>query len=322
MAGLLDRSAAPPAQYLGVLDGWVVQAKWSELQPQPNGPIAADNVIDRAIAQTRALNEQHHLHLALKVRIYAGIDAPGWAKSIGGSPIPVTNTVGNQAHGGTVGRFWLPQFGASWHTFYGELAQKYDSTPEVHEVTISRCMTVYAEPFIRLGANPASVHALLHAGYSVAADEQCQREQIMDATLWKHTHTSLAFNPYDHVNPDGSVTHDVAFTIAMMKYCRQLLGSQCVLENNSIRTGAPPAAGSQQPFDQMLNEMKSLGPPITFQTATIDKIPDLAATLRMAAELGATAVELPGGYQRLGTTVLSAPGKTLAAQAQRLAAGV
>src|ERR1700722_17576131 len=56
LSGLVDRQGEPPVEYLGVLGGWVVNAKWSDLQPTPGGPIATGNVIDQAIQAVRQLN--------------------------------------------------------------------------------------------------------------------------------------------------------------------------------------------------------------------------------------------------------------------------
>jgi hypothetical protein len=64
-----------------------------------------------------------------------------------------------------------------------------------------------------------------------------------------------------------------------------------VLENNSIRT--PPLTGA---YTTMYQEMQQLGPPITFQTSTEDKIGNLQETLSWAAGIGADAVELPQQY--------------------------
>ena len=47
--------------------------------------------------------------------------------------------------------------------------------------------------------------------------------------------------------------------------------------------------------------MTALGQPISFQTATASRVGDLAATLNNAITLGANSVELPGGYESLGT---------------------
>jgi hypothetical protein len=46
----------------------------------------------------------------------------------------------------------------------------------------------------------------------------------------------------------------------------------------------------------MYATMEVLGPPITFQTSTEDKIGNLQSTLEWAATIGADAVELPEQY--------------------------
>ena len=55
--------------------------------------------------------------------------------------------------------------------------------------------------------------------------------------MWQHTHSDLALNPYEVVNSAGSVRTDEPFTASsMMEYCRQVLGTACILENNSLRS--------------------------------------------------------------------------------------
>ncbi len=78
----------------------------------------------------------------------------------------------------------------------------------------------------------------------------------------------------------------------MMQYCRQVLGTACVLENNSLRDPAPGAA-----YLSMYQAMVELGAPIAFQTATADRIGSLSQTLAYAVSLGASSVELPAGYE-------------------------
>ncbi len=87
-------------------------------------------------------------------------------------------------------------FGAAYDNLETLLAAKYDSVPEIREVTIARCTTFYDEPFIRDTTAPATVSALIGAGYTLAADQTCQEEEIQAATVWHHTHSDLALNPY------------------------------------------------------------------------------------------------------------------------------
>ena len=293
LRGLLDRSGAPPSTYLGALAGYVVNVHWSQLQPSSGASIASDNPIDEAIKQVRAVNAADHTHLGLKIRIFSGVWAPDWAKSLGGSPVTVSDPQSGQT--GTVGRFWTDAFGQAYNHLQSLLAAKYDQVPEIREVTISRCTTFYAEPFIRDISDPSTVSALIAAGYTLAADDTCQRQEIDAATVWRHTHSDLSFNPYQVINPDGTVATDEAYTGVIMSYCRQILGTACVLENNSLRVPAPPS------YQAMYAQMETLGQPIAFQTAAAQRVGNLQAALEYAVSLGANSVELPGNYEALDT---------------------
>jgi len=87
-------------------------------------------------------------------------------------------------------------------------------------------------------------------------------DEVDQGRVWQHTRIGLALNPYRRIEADGSVVRDVGFTTQLMDYCRQQLGPQCVLENNSIRW--PPITGDMA---QVYAKMQQLGPPISFQTA-------------------------------------------------------
>jgi hypothetical protein len=305
LRGLLDRDGVPPPTYLGSLAGYVVNVHWNQLQPTSGAALAADNPIDQAITQVRALNATDHTHLGLKVRIFAGVWAPDWVKSLGGAPVTVVNPQGGQT--GTVGRFWTDAFGQAYDRLETLLAGEYDQVAEVREVTIARCTTFFDEPFIRDASDPSTVSALIDAGYTLEADMTCQRQEIDAATVWKHTHSDLSVNPYQAINQDRTVSTDLAFTDLMMSYCRQVLGPACVLENNSLRV--PP----QPNYEAMYEQMLSLGQPIAFQTATGQRVGNLQEALQYAVTLGANSVELPGGYQALATPA------TFAATNQQLA---
>ena len=291
LGGLLDRSGAPPTAYAGALSGYVVGVHWRDLQPVSGAAIAPDNPIDLAIAQVAAVNAADHTHLGLKIRVLAGVWAPEWAKSLGGSPVPVTNPQNGAT--GTIGRFWTDPFGEAYDHLETLLAAKYDEVAAVREVTISRCTTFYDEPFIRDASDPSTVGALISAGYTLEADETCQRQEIVAAAVWRHTHSDLAFNPYQVIESSGITHVDEPFTESMMVYCRQVLGTACVLENNSLRTPPLPA------YAAMYAEMLSLGAPMAFQTAAAARVGDLQSTLNYALSLGADSVELPSGYESI-----------------------
>src|SRR6059058_1652582 len=87
--GLVDRQGPPAAATLSYVQAYVVKVNWADLQPTPLGPIVAGNRIDQAIARVRMPDMAGHV--ALKLRVFAGIGAPEWAKSIGGDPLPYLN---------------------------------------------------------------------------------------------------------------------------------------------------------------------------------------------------------------------------------------
>ena len=284
LGGLMDRHKAPPDSFRGTVDSWVAEADWADLQPVAGGPITPDNAIDQAIADAKLRGTR------VKVRVYAGTATPEWAKRLDGNPVPVVDEYGNT---GTVGRFWTKRFADAYLDLQRKLAARYDSVPQIAMVSISRCTTMYAEPFLRQARTPESVQALLKAGYTAALDEVCQHQQVDAHKVWQRTRSGLSFNPYQRINPDGSANNDVDFSIEMMGYCRQILGERCVLENHSIRS-----TNDQGPlYDKLYDAMKTLGGPIGFQTATPDKIGDLNLTLRWAVAQGAAHVELPISYK-------------------------
>ncbi|HEX3426112.1 MAG TPA: hypothetical protein VHT30_08265 [Acidimicrobiales bacterium] len=282
--GLIDRNGMPPAGY--PINAWVVQVDWSALQPTQGGPIAANNAIDQAIAAVRATNS-HGGNMALKLRVYAGINSPDWAKQLGGPPFPVSDS----GQSGMSPRFWTPQFSQAYAALQSELAAKYDGVPELREVVISQCTTVFDEPFRRQVPDQASLNAWLAAGYTMAADEACQESEIEAHQVWKMTSSDLALNQFMPVAANQGSQVDLSFPEQVMQYCRQQLGVRCVLENNSLKP--KPSAN----LAKLYLAMQALGPPITFQTASGNKVGDLAAAVKLGAELGAESIELPMSYR-------------------------
>ena len=305
--GLLDRGKAPKAAYYGVVDGYVVNVTWASLQLAPGAGIAAGNRIDQAIAQVRQANRTG-AHLALKVRIFAGSQAPNWAKYLGGAPFVARDP--NSGATGTVGRFWTPAFGQAYQDLERKLAARYDLVPEIREVTIARCMTIYAETMIRQISDRTTIANMLAAGYTVAADQICQQQQISAHTVWLHTRSDLAFNPYQWFSSSSAGTNE-AFTEQMMSYCRSVLGMRCVLENNSLRVGSLGPG-----YDLMYTAMRLRGPNIAFQTATMARVGSFSGTLIKAVSLHAASIELPSGYETVGTAALAGLRVQLAANAR------
>ena len=308
--GLIDRQGAPKAAALAYVSGYVVKVNWADLQPVRGGEIAADNAIDRAIARVRLPDFAGRM--TLKLRVVAGIGAPEWAKEIGGRPLPFLNPqTGTTTLGGTIGRFWLPEFGAAYADLQAKLAAKYDGIPELREVTVSRCSTIYDELFIRQRSPVSNTTVLLGAGYTKQADQLCIKEAIDAHQVWQQTSSDVAFNPFPNVGATSGSSMDEAYTEATMDYCRAALGQRCGLENNSLSVDKLASTT----YQQMYAHMSALGGTLPLQTATVDRIGSWPAALDGAIAIGATSVELPAGYQKW-------PAGSLAPLAQRIARSV
>jgi len=294
----------PPAADAGLIGGIVATVPWADLQSAPGSQLPTGNAIDQAISVAKAFNAAHPATpIYVKVRIIAGIGAPMWAKTLDGfRPVKVTNTASGQS--GTVGPFWTAAYAAAYADLQAKLAVRYDAEPLVRDVTVSQCMTVFAEPFQR----DEDFTGFYAQGYTVAADQACLRQQIDAHRIWKHTHQSLSFNPYRpwQLDQSGGISQSLMsedFVLQEMRYCRTALGALCTLENNSIRfsfigmqSAAAQAAPQARQYAVMYRAIASMGPAITFQTAGPRTVGNLPATVRWAVSLGANSVEIGQMY--------------------------
>lgn len=306
--GLIDRQGPPPKSMLPVVHAYVVKVNWSALQPTPFGPIAANNAIDQAIARV-AQPDYAAVGMALKLRVFAGVDAPAWAKALGGAPVPYVNNQDNgSVAGGSIGRFWTPEFGKAYADLETKLAAKYDNVAAIREVTVSRCSTIFDEPFVRQFGDPRNVTGMTAAGYTTALDKQCISDSISEHAVWKHTTSDVDFSPLPTITDPGA-TRDLAYTTSVMDQCRQVLGPRCGLENNALSVDKL----NNSEFVQMYAAMTKLGPPIILQTAARSRLGDPSAVLPEAVKIGANSVELPSGYPKWSMSLLAATAQQLAA---------
>ncbi len=286
--GLLDRQHYPKG-FDSVIKSYVVEVPWAQLQRRPGGALVHPNPIGHALAQARAAG------MRIKLRVGVGTDAPRWAKRIGGPPIPVyytSATAGHSGVAGTIGRFWLPAFGAAYRDLQQKLAAAYDGNPTLAQVAITRCSTIFSETYLRNTRDQRNIDALLAAGFTRAADDVCHERQMLAHRAWKHTRSSLSINPYQAISSDGSVKMDLSYSLAQMAQCRRILRRRCVLENYSLSSSriTDPA------YAPIYARMQRLGPPFDFQTSTMAKVGNLSDVLEYALSIGATSVELPSGY--------------------------
>jgi hypothetical protein len=287
--GLVDRLGEPDPGTEDFINAYVVRVRWADLQPTPGGPIVTDNAIDRAIARVRQPDMAGRM--TLKLRVLAGIYAPEWAKQIGGAPLPyLNNQADSRVVGGTIGRFWLPAYGAAYAELQRKLAHRYDSVPEIREITVDRCSTIYDELFVRQAGVLQNSATLAAAGYTTAADQLCIQQAITAHRVWRLTTSDVDFSPLPNMLATGQ---DLTFTLSMMDFCRAQLGPRCGLENNALSSAKLVAPK----FVTMYQRMTELGGTVTFQTATSSRIGDWTAALDAAVSMHAVSVELPYGYQ-------------------------
>lgn len=313
MQGILDSFRLPTAAWQPVVNGYVIPVRWADLQPTAGGPIVADNAIDKALAQIRQLNTQNPaLGLTLKLRVLAGRGAPLWAKSLGGAPIEIYAPYDGVTS--TIGRFWTSAFASAYQDLQNKLAAKYDGAPEIRDVVISRCMMTFAEPFVR-DTSAKTIGNLLAAGFTYQADQACLTQQVDAHKVWSTTTSSLAFNPYQQINADGSVTYNETWTEQVMEYCRQSLGQRCTLANNSVRD---PISVMGSKYASLYAKMKALGSPLAFQSAAPHRVGNLCNVLVWAIGQGADSVEAPADYA--GNTTYSTTG--MSAYDKRLGGGL
>ena len=287
--GLIDRLGEPDPGTESFISAYVVRVRWADLQPTPFGPIVTGNAIDQAIARVRQPDMVGRM--SLKLRVLAGVDAPQWAKEIGGPPLPYLNNMpGSSVTGGTIGRFWLPEYGKAYADLQRKLAHRYDWVPEIREITVDRCSTIYDELFVRQPGVPQNVATLAGAGYTTAADQACILQAIDAHRVWRATISDVDFSPLPNVLGTGQ---DVSFTLSAMDYCRASLGARCGLENNALSSDKLVSPK----FVTMYQRMAELGGALTFQTATSGRIGDWKQALEAAVAMHALSVELPYGYQ-------------------------
>lgn len=268
----------------GIFGGIVIVASWAQLQPTSASDAIEDgNVIDKAMAEVRAYNARHpQKPLAVRLRIWGGFKAPGWAMKLGGPPIAAVHNKKNRR----VGRFWSPEYRAAWARLQEKLAAKYDSWPLIREVSMTSCMSFTAEPFFSPSEDSVQ-KPIRAAGFTEAAYKECLRNGLADYAPWKTSRIVLSVNPLRTGLDQGP--GDPEFTEGIMRDCRKRLGVRCVFDNHNLDTQLP------RPLVGIYALMKKLGPEIVFQTGGTNP-KDFEGTIRRGVEMGATSIELWQDY--------------------------
>ena len=177
----LDASRSPG------LGGTVVNVSWSQLEPTPGR--YDFSTLDASLAAVSAYDMTHpDTALAVKLRVFGANGAPVWAKTLAGTPITIT---ANGSIRGTVGQWWKPDYRAAWAGLQAVLAYRYDNNPLVHEVAVSSCSSLTAEPFVMSPA-PSNVAQLLADGWTNSAQQACLDGAFADYAPWR----GLAYSFY------------------------------------------------------------------------------------------------------------------------------
>jgi hypothetical protein len=310
------------------ISGIVVNDTWSALQPDQAGETIKTASIDRALAAIRRYNANGRHPLGVRLRIWAGMNAPVWAKSIGGPPVSICDGTAAPTPSPSpsaarpavtaaptpcpsvalrsVGRFWSDAYARAWRDLQRQLASKYDGDALIEEVSVSSCSSLTSEPFVQ-PEDDYSKQNLQAAGYTDARYQHCLANAIgKDYASWRQTLLDYSFNPFREIDVTPPVT-DLAFTETTIAACRAAIGSRCVLLNETMAKFTPPPspAPSQSPsqaqgYYLMWNYMRAQGGAITFQTASPPNL--LAAwgtnpagwnaAVQLAHAFGASSLEL------------------------------
>ncbi|HTA40214.1 MAG TPA: hypothetical protein VK760_14115 [Candidatus Acidoferrales bacterium] len=308
------------------ISGIVVNDTWESLQPGGEGAPLDTRTIDAALQTIAAYDQTQGRTLGVRLRVWAGINAPGWAKSIGGSPIaicdgtavpaspppsdvasPASPTPCPAAAIRTVGPFWSSAYESAWRNVQIQLAKKYDGNPIVNEVSVSSCSSLTSEPFVQ-PEDAFSRRNMIAAGYTDALYQTCLANAIpLDyAIAWRSTIVDYSFNPLRKIDVTPPQT-DLAFSEGVMRLCRKALKARCALLDEALAKFTPPPSplpsqtpSTAQNYYAMWNYMESLGGEITFQTASPPNL--LAAwgtnaggwnaAIDLAHQFGASSVEL------------------------------
>ena len=295
ITGLMNRSGPPDESLLTynnepLIKGFVIQVNWKDVQPN-----SANDFDTSAIDQQLAFAKQHNL--AVRMRIYAGYNTPQWVMNQTGS---VSWSKANDEAGPdsyNVPKFWTKEFQDVWKAFYQKLSDKYDSNPELKDVVPGVCITNFAEPFIRQFSNSNNKQAAQANGYTDQSNDACLKATIdMHAALWPTTHMAMAFNPYQSY--DSSVDKNAEPKV-IIDYCRDKLGSRCVIGNNSMTSNE-----RNDDYSGLYKTLHDAKLPMYIQTATDKKIGDWQKALNNCIDIGALSIELPSGYQNYDKSTL------------------
>jgi hypothetical protein len=144
-------------------------------------------------------------------------------------------------------------------------------------------MTRYATSLGLAASLLVGAVAVQAARYTDAAIRARLMEVIDDYAPWKLTAIDYTFNPFANTD-SGKPVPDPSFVISVMRAFRQRFGERAVIPNHGLND--PLREGTQPIYD----EIRSLGPPIEFQT--VSPTVDFEAAVRLGLECHPTEIDL------------------------------
>lgn len=226
-------------QFPGLFAGVVINTSWAALQPTPTGELDL-STINGPLQQIADYNKQHpDRPLAVKLRVWAGANAPKWAKSLEGTPITIyrnpipTTCTGAPTCPLTVGRFWNinGEYVKAWRALQIQLAALYDKEPLIRQVAVTSCTQQTDEPFVPT-KDGTSIHNLNAAGYNDEAQKTCLKNAAsIDYAPWKKTLIDFSFNPFTYMDQRSQ---DLTVTTDIMKQCISTLKQRCIVDTQAI----------------------------------------------------------------------------------------
>jgi hypothetical protein len=257
----------------------IIRVEWKQLEPQPGQ--FDFSVIDGALANITTYNLAHTSNpVTGKLRIFCGVNAPGWVKTLAGGPVESVDPTTGATY--QIGCFWTTDYRQAFQALQTALAARYDSNPLIQEVAISSCSTLTAEPFVQ--AFNSTTIPLLHAkGYTDDAFKAALTGALTDYAAWKITPLDYTFNPYRATDSGVAVT-DTTFAPTVMQAFRTQYGARAVIANHGLQSPAVAAATS------IYSAIAALNKPIEFQT--VSPTVDWNTTIALGLTYSPTEIEI------------------------------
>lgn len=320
--GLMSRRPPSTAEInqgmMTKIKGFVHEMTWNSAQSTEGASNAISTTALNSLQDSVDLANTHSIP-GLRLRIFAGKDAPTWAKNLGAGP--VTGWVNTDVNGGTytIPLWWDPAYLAAYDNFIEVLAAALVDFPLVKDITISGGTTIFAEPCIKQFSNSTNRTTIQGFGYNQTTEFNSQKSCIDS----HHTHMSprgiastFAYNPYQLIGSGGGIQISNPKTLELMDYQRTAMGRFCIWQNNSCNgylhtdgTYHSQRGESDAKYAEIYNYMLTEGFPdvaVNFQTETLTKMiddnctPEETAQWVIKTEKG-FAVEMPAGWVPTGS---------------------